>query len=126
MTDPRIIKGILGSAKGAQAHRRRQRPPITGECPRCGLSQIPARPRSVRLVEWMDADGYHTDLDLCPDPDCAVWMHGSGPRAPLAGRPHDEATRRAALEALLAPIDEEDTEIYNRTCDLFEDPDEWT
>ena len=81
-------------------------------------------PRSVRLVEWADADGYHADLELCPDPHCPVWLHGSGPRAPLVGRPHDEAARRAALEALLASIDEEDTEIYNRTCDLFEDPDE--
>ena len=43
----------------------------------------------------------------------------------VAGRPHDEYTRRRALEALLASIDEEDTEIYNRTRDLFEDPDEW-
>ena len=42
-----------------------------------------------------------------------------------SGRPHDEYTRRAALEVLLTSIDEEDTEIYNRTRDQFEDPDDW-
>ena len=86
---------------------------------------MPARPSSVRVVERTDENGCHTEMELCPDPGCPVWLHGSGPRAPLAGRPHDEATRRAALEALLASIDEEDTEIYNRTRDLFEDPEEW-
>ena len=79
----------------------------------------------MRLFEWTDADSYHNDLELCPDPECPVWLHGNGPRAPLAGPPHDEYTRRAALEALLMSIDEEDNEIYNRTRDLFEEPDEW-
>ena len=77
------------------------------------------------MVERRDEDGCHTHLDLCPDPHCPVWLHGSGPKAPLAGRPHDEYTRRAALETLLMSIDEEDTEIYNGTRDLFEHPDEW-
>ena len=86
---------------------------------------MPARPSSVRVVERRHEDGCHTDLELCPDPHCPVWLHGSGPRAPIAGRPHDEYTRRAALEALLMSIDEEDTEIYNRTRDLFEDPQDW-
>lgn len=62
---------------------------------------------------------------VCPDPDCPVWLHGSGPRESLVGRPNDESTRRAAMEALLTSIDEEDTEIYNRNRDLFEDPEEW-
>ena len=125
MSDARIIEGVFGSAKVAQTHRSQQRPTSPYECPRCGRPHVPARPSSVRVVDWTEEDGYHTDLELCPDPGCPVWLHGSGPRAPLAGRPHDEYTRRAALEALLVSIDEEDTEIYNRTGDLFEDPEEW-
>ena len=84
MTDLRILKGIPDPAEGTPARRRRE--PRPGGCPRCGLSHIPARPSSVHLVEWTDADGYHADLELCPDPDCPVWLHGSGPREPLAGR----------------------------------------
>ena len=66
MTGPRVIRGIFGSAKGAQAHRPPQRPTRPCECPRCGRPYMPARPSSVRVVEWTDADGYHTDLELCP------------------------------------------------------------
>ena len=123
MTDARIIKGVFGATKRAQA--RQQRPTKPVECPRCGRPYMPARPSSVRVVEKMDEDGCHTELELCPDPDCPVWLHSSAPKAPIAGRPHDEYTRRAALEALLTSIDEEDTEIYNRTLDLFEDPEDW-
>ena len=125
MTDSRVIKGVFGSAKGTKTHRRQQRSTSPCECPRCGRPYMPARPSSVRVVERTDEDGCRTHLELCPDPDCPVSLHGSGPRAPIASRPHDEYTRRAALEALLTSIDEEDTEIYNRTRDLFEDPEVW-
>ncbi len=54
-------------------------------------------------------------------PGLAAWERAQS--AP--GRPDDEYTRRAAPEALLTSIDEEDTEIYNRTRDLFEHPEEW-
>ena len=123
MSGARVIKGVFGSTKRAQSSQ--QRPTKPGGCPRCGRPYMPARPSSVRVVERTDADGYHTHLEMCPDPGCPVWLHGSGPKAPLAGRPHDEYTQRAALEALLTSIDEEDTEIYNRTRDLFEGPEEW-
>ena len=53
-------------------------------------------------------------------PGLDAWQRTQG--AP--SQPHDEYTRRAALEALSTSIDEEDTEIYNWTRDLFEDPEE--
>ena len=107
MTDPRVIRGIFGLRQGCPkrtgASSGRLRP---SECPRCGRSRT-YRSGRVRCAwfERTDADGYHARTWSCvPIPGCPVWLHGSGPRAPLAGRPHDEYTRRAALEALLASI----------------------
>ena len=43
---------------------------------------MPARPSSVRVIERTDQDGCDMHLELCPDSDCPVWLHGGGPKAP--------------------------------------------
>ena len=45
---------------------------VQGDCPICGHWQVPIPGAGQRVIEWLDNNGHHQDMETCPVPDCRI------------------------------------------------------